>query len=91
MATGRLERIVGHVLSIEDFEKFLKIIRPQLHDQCERVDRLLKAAKKPSRHGAAVGTAGIGLYVFFDATATPTAPRQKELKRRRQPGGRRKP
>jgi len=90
-ATGRLERIVGHVLSLEDFEKFLKIIRPQLHDQCERVDRLLKAAKKPSRHGATVGTAGIGLYVFFDATATPTAPRQKELKRRRQPSGRRKP
>ena len=85
-APGRLERIVGHVLNIEDFEKFLRTIRPQLHDQCERVDRLLKAAKKPPRQGATVGTAGIGLYVYFDAKPTPTTPGQKGSKpRRRQP------
>jgi hypothetical protein len=66
-ALGRLERIVDHVISAEDFERFQKAIRPQLHDMCERIDRLLRssAKKRPSgkkRHGSA----GIGLYVYYD-------------------------
>jgi hypothetical protein len=67
VALGRLERIVDHVISAEDFEKFQKAIRPQLHDLCERVDRLLKSSAKKSPKGQQKrGSAGIGLYVYYD-------------------------
>jgi hypothetical protein len=67
VALGRLERIVDHTVSAEEFEKFQKAIRPQLHDLCERVDRLLKfsAKKRPIRKQTR-GSAGIGLYVYYD-------------------------
>jgi hypothetical protein len=66
-ALGRLERIVDHVISQEDFEKFRKAIRPQLHDMCERVDRLLKSsAKRRLKPRQKRGSAGIGLYVYYD-------------------------
>ena len=57
---GRLERMVSHVLSTKEFEKFQGGVRGQLHDVCERVDRLLKSGAErsstpeiapwPSRH-----------------------------------------
>jgi hypothetical protein len=66
-ALGRLERIVDHVISEEDFEKFQQAIRPQLHDLCERVDRLLRSsAKRPAKAKKKMGSAGIGLYVYYD-------------------------
>lgn len=84
-ATGRLERIVGHELTREEFEQFSKVIRLQLHDQCERADRVLKGTKNQSRKAGPKGTAGIGLYVYFDAKRTP---RRKGSKRpRRKPAG----
>jgi hypothetical protein len=66
-ALGRLERIVNHVISAEDFEIFQKAIRPQLHDMCERVDRLLRSsAKRRPRPTKKMGSAGIGVYVYYD-------------------------
>ena len=66
-ALGRLERIVDHVISAEDFEKFQKAIRPQLHDMCERVDRLLRSSASRRPQGKKkMGSAGIGLYVYYD-------------------------
>ena len=64
---GRLERLVNQVMSAEDFERFERAIRPQLHDLCERVDRLLTAsAQKSPRKKGELGTAGMGLYVYYD-------------------------
>ena len=64
---GRLERIVSHVISAEDFEKFQKAVRPQLHDMCERIDRLLKSsAKRRPKAKKKSGSAGVGLYVYYD-------------------------
>jgi hypothetical protein len=64
---GRLERIVSQAISEEDFEKFRQAVRPQLHDVCERVDRLLKSSAKGRRKGKKkMGSAGIGLYVYYD-------------------------
>jgi Family of unknown function (DUF6502) len=66
-ALGRLERIVDHVISAEDFEKFQKAIRPQLHDMCERIDRLLRSSSRKRRaEKKKLGSAGIGLYVYYD-------------------------
>jgi hypothetical protein len=66
-AVGRSERLVYHVISAEDFEKFQVAIRPQIHDLCERVDRLLKSSvKRASRRRAKAGLAGIGIYVYYD-------------------------
>jgi hypothetical protein len=67
VALRRLERIVDHVISADDFEQFQKAIRPQLHDLCERVDRLLKAsAQRRPKGKQRRGSAGIGLYVYYD-------------------------
>jgi hypothetical protein len=64
---GRTERIVNHVISAEEFEKFRHVIRPQLHDVCERADRLLKSgAGRKSAKRQARGAAGIGIYVYYD-------------------------
>lgn len=66
-ALGRLERIVSHVISAEDFEKFQKAVRPQLHDMCERIDRLLKSsAKRRPKAKKKMGSAGVGVYVYYD-------------------------
>jgi hypothetical protein len=67
--TARLERTVSHELSLGEFEKFQQAVRPQVHDLCEIVDRLLKSAderstgKKEPR-----GKAGIGIYVYYDGS-----------------------
>jgi Family of unknown function (DUF6502) len=64
---GRLERMVRGVINAKDFEKFDRTIRPQLHDLCERVDRFLKSSGKKVRRGKqGIGTAGMGIYLFFD-------------------------
>jgi hypothetical protein len=64
---GRTERIVAHELSPEEFEKFNVVMRPQLHDLCERVDRLMKSSHgaKGRRRGTS-GAAGIGVYVYYN-------------------------
>jgi hypothetical protein len=64
---GRLERLVNQVISAEDFEKFQRAIRPQLHDTCERVDRLLQSStRKGSVKGQKVAAAGMGVYLYYD-------------------------
>ncbi len=66
---GRTERIVTHVISAAEFERFQRVIRPQLHDLCERVDRLLKSgAERTPRNTKARGAAGIGIYVYYDGS-----------------------
>jgi hypothetical protein len=63
----RLERLVSQVMSAGDFERFQRAIRPQLHDMCERVDRLLlSSTRKKSRQGQKTGSAGMGIYVYYD-------------------------
>ena len=34
---GRIERMVSGVINAKDFKNFDRVIRPQLHDLCERV------------------------------------------------------
>lgn len=64
---GRLERLVNQEISAEDFEKFQRTIRPQLHDMCERVDWLLQSnTQKGSLKGKKVAAAGMGIYVYYD-------------------------
>jgi hypothetical protein len=64
---GRLERIVTHVLSASEFERFQRDARGQLHDLCERFDRVLKsAADRSNRQKDARGQAGIGLYIYYN-------------------------
>jgi len=77
---GRQERIVTHVLSTMEFEKFQGEVRGQLHDLCERFDRLLKsAAERSTRQKQPRGQAGIGIYVYYN---DPTKP-QPTVKRRK--------
>jgi hypothetical protein len=67
---GRLERIVTHVLSATEFEKFQGEARGQLHDLCERFDRLLKsAADRSIRQKQPRGQAGIGIYIYYNGSA----------------------
>jgi Family of unknown function (DUF6502) len=66
---GRLERIVTHVLSAAEFEKFQGEARGQLHDLCERFDRLLKAAAdRSTRQKQPRGQAGIGIYIYYNGS-----------------------
>jgi len=66
---GRTERIVSHVMNPEQFKKFKNLIGPQIHDLCERVDRLLKSgAKGKTRKGRRGAAAGIGVYVYYDGS-----------------------
>jgi hypothetical protein len=65
--SGRLERIVDHAISAEDFERFQTAIGPQLHDMCERIDRLLRSsASKRPRGKKKLSSGGVGLYVYYD-------------------------
>jgi hypothetical protein len=67
---GRQERIVTHLLSTTEFEKFQGEVRGQLHDLCERFDRLLKsAAERSTRQKEPRAQAGIGIYVYFNGSA----------------------
>ncbi len=67
---GRLERIVTHVLSTTEFEKFQGDARGQLHDLCERFDRLLKsAAERSIRQKQPRGQGGIGIYIYYNVPA----------------------
>jgi hypothetical protein len=64
---GRLERIVTQEVSRIEFEKFQGGVRGQLHDICERLDRLLKsAAARSVRQKQPRGQAGIGLYIYYN-------------------------
>jgi hypothetical protein len=75
---GRQERIVTHVLSTMEFEKFQGEVRGQLHDLCERFGRLLKsAAERSTRQKQPRGQAGIGIYVYYN---DPTKPRPQHRK-----------
>ena len=66
---GRQERIVTHLLSTMEFEKFQGEVRGQLHDLCERFDRLLKsAAERSTRQKQPRGQAGIGIYVYYNGS-----------------------
>jgi hypothetical protein len=67
---GRLERIVTQEVSRIEFEKFQGGVRGQLHDICERLDRLLKsAAGRSVRQKQPRGQAGIGLYIYYNESA----------------------
>jgi hypothetical protein len=78
--SSRLERIVEHPLSAEDFERFQKAIGPQLHDMCEQVDRLLKSsANRRPRGKKKLSSAGVGLYVYYDG-------KLKHVRRKRREG-----
>jgi hypothetical protein len=62
---GRMERHIHGRLSVEEFESLQEVIRPQVQDLCERVDRLLQSRER--RHGgkkAPVGAAGLGIYLY---------------------------
>jgi hypothetical protein len=63
---ARLERMVAHVISATDFNAFQRAIRPQLHNLCEYADTLLKSSAGRPRGKLQRGTAGIGLYVYYD-------------------------
>jgi hypothetical protein len=66
---GRQERIVTHLLSAMEFEKFQGEVRGQLHDLCERFDRLLKsAAGRSIRQKQPRGQGGIGIYVYYNGS-----------------------
>lgn len=68
-AIVRLERIVNHLLSPGEFEKFQQASRPQVHDLCEMLDRLLKSgAERSAREKGPRGKAGIGIYVYYDGS-----------------------
>ena len=78
---GRLERIVTHVLSTMEFEKFQGEVRGQLHDLCERFDRLLKsAAERSTRQKQPRGQAGIGIYVYYNDSTKPRPHHRKGKK-----------
>jgi Family of unknown function (DUF6502) len=68
---GRQERIVTNTLSTTEFEKFQGQVRGQLHDLCERFDRLLKsAAERSTRQKQPRGRGGIGIYVYYNGPGT---------------------
>jgi Family of unknown function (DUF6502) len=75
---GRQERIVAHLLSTMEFEKFQGEVRGQLHDLCERFDRLLKsAAERSIRQKQPRGRGGIGIYVYYNgSTSRPSLDRK---------------
>lgn len=74
---GRLERIVTHVLSSREFESFQQDARGQLHDLCERFDRVLKsAADRSTRQKDTRGQAGIGLYIYYNGPVKRPRPPQ---------------
>jgi hypothetical protein len=78
---GRQERIVTHVLSTMEFEKFQGEVRGQLHDLCERFDRLLKsAAERSTRQKQPRGQAGIGIYVYYNDSTKPRPHHRKGKK-----------
>ena len=56
---GRIERIVTGFVSPEEFEKFNRMVRPQVHDLCDHVDKLLNSstdrASRPRPQAEAAG------------------------------------
>lgn len=68
-APGRLERVVHGVIDARDFDRFQTMIRPQIHDICERVSGTLATIPKRKRGDHKTqGTAGIGIYVYYDGS-----------------------
>src|SRR5208282_2941833 len=68
-APGRLERVVHGVIDARDFDRFQTMIRPQIHDICECVSGALAATAKRKRGAVKTqGTAGIGIYVYYDGS-----------------------
>jgi Family of unknown function (DUF6502) len=66
---ARQERIVTHVLTAMEFEKFQGEVRGQLQDLCERFDRLLNsAAERSTRQKQPRAQAGIGIYVYYNGS-----------------------
>lgn len=78
---GRQERIVTHLLSAMEFAKFQGEVRGQLHDLCERFDRLLKsAAERSLRQKQPRAHAGIGIYVYYNGSKRASSNPRKERK-----------
>jgi hypothetical protein len=76
---GRLERIVTLKLAPKDFDKFQGAARPQVHDLCDRVERLLRSCAKSSRKTRQqLKPAGMGIYLYYDDEAV--QPRGKPKK-----------
>ncbi len=66
---GRQERLVTHLLSATEFTRFQGEVRGQLHDLCERLDRLLKsAAERSVRQKQPRSHAGVGLYLYYNGS-----------------------
>jgi Family of unknown function (DUF6502) len=77
---GRTERIVAQAVSPEEFEKFNRVMRPQLHDLCERVDRLLNSNNgRKSRKRGDSGAAGIGVYVYYNGSVKRARSESREV------------
>jgi hypothetical protein len=70
---GRIERIVTGFVSPEEFDKFNTMVRPQVHDLCDHVDKLLNSstdrARRPRPKSEA---AGIGVYVYYNGNVKRT-------------------
>lgn len=76
---GRIERIVSRPVNPEEFEKFNRLVRPQIHDLCEHVDRLLNSSTRgASRRRRDSATAGIGVYVYYNGQVKRTQSRARE-------------
>jgi hypothetical protein len=64
---GRIERITGRMISIDDFDAFQRQIRPQIHDLCERVDgMLLPLERRTLRQRKRLRAVGMGIYLYAD-------------------------
>jgi hypothetical protein len=69
--TGRrLERMVYRSIVASDFEKLQSAIRPQVHDLCDRMDRLFQSSAKRGKTKKKLGTAGMGIYMYFDDSSS---------------------
>jgi hypothetical protein len=65
--TGRrLERTVHRTIVASDFDKLQSAIRPQVHDLCDRMERLLRSSAKSGKAKQKLGTAGMGVYLYYD-------------------------
>jgi hypothetical protein len=66
-AAGRIERLIGRIISVDEFDDFQRQIRPQIHDLCERVDGMLqpleRRATRLRKNKVAVG---MGIYLYAD-------------------------
>jgi hypothetical protein len=61
--TGRFERQVNGVLSERQFDQYIRVMRTQLQDFCDRAEAGLELADRKGRKGK---PCGIGIFVYRD-------------------------